>query len=57
MSFSVAFASGVTIVKFWLRYRREAPNSPSAPPYCSIMIFASLASGFVIFTGNSNFFS
>ena len=33
MSFSVAFASGVTIVNFWLRYRREAPNSPSAPPY------------------------
>lgn len=33
ISVSVALSSGIGIVKRWLRYRRDAPSSPSGPPY------------------------
>jgi hypothetical protein len=32
ISLRVAFASGVTIEKRWLRYLSDAANSPSGPP-------------------------
>ena len=39
------------------KYRSDAPNSPSGPPYCEIMIAASRGLGLSIFTGYCSFLS
>jgi hypothetical protein len=56
-SFNIAFACGVTIVNRWLRYRSDAPISPSGPPYWVMINLAALGLQRLIFTGNSSFFS
>jgi DNA invertase Pin-like site-specific DNA recombinase len=57
ISFSVAFAWGVTMENRWLRYLTAAPNSPSGPPYCVMIHFAMAGLGFLILIGYSSFFS
>ena len=56
MSLRVARASGVTIVNLCDRYLKDAPSSPSGPPYCVIMSRAMAGSDLFILTGHSNFF-
>ena len=57
MSVSMPFSSEYGMLKRWLRYRMEAPSSPSGPPYWVMMILASFGLGFLILTGYCSFFS
>ena len=57
MSVSSPFSSSKGILYRWDRYRREAPSSPSGPPYWEIMIPANRGLGFAIFTGYCSFLS
>ena len=57
ISVSSPFSSSKGMAYRWDRYRRDAPNSPSGPPYWEMMMAASRGFTAAIFTGYCSFLS
>lgn len=57
ISVSSPFSSSKGMAYRWDKYRRDAPNSPSGPPYWEMMMAASRGFTAAIFTGYCSFLS